>query len=135
MKPVLLALAVSGMALAIVAAAVFGAGDRSTLVPTSENVAEDFTRKLALGRYELAWRRLSSDARERERVEQLRGRFAAIAERLGGVNLIEAVAITQAENTATTSSRIDAEHGEATLSLTLSRENGLWVIDSWNVAQ
>ena len=133
MKDLLLAVSSVAAALVIVAAAVFGAADKDTLVPPPESVAEDFARKMASARYELAWKHLSSAARERERVEQLRQRFDPILRPLGAINQVEAGEQARNGETAHAWSRVDAVGGEVQFSLTLSRENGLWVVDAWSV--
>jgi leucyl aminopeptidase (aminopeptidase T) len=133
MKELLLSVAVVAAALAVVAAAVFGAGDDATLVPPPEAAAEEFTRELAEERYALAWRQLSSEARQREREAQLHSRFEPVLEQLGKINQVDASETFRDDATAVAMSHIDGSSGDATLTITLARERGVWKVDRWEV--
>jgi hypothetical protein len=54
MRPVIRIALVGAIALGVIAAAVFAAGDRQMFVSPPEAVAEDFVRALAGGRYDVA---------------------------------------------------------------------------------
>jgi len=54
MKEPLTVAGVAALALAIIAGAVFGLGDRETFTSPPEAIAEDFVRALSTGRYDVA---------------------------------------------------------------------------------
>lgn len=135
MKELGLSLGIVSVALAVVAAVVFGAGDESTFVPAPEVAAEEFARELSTERYEVAWRQMARDARQREREEHLRERFEPVLERLGKVNSVDGQETFRDGNTSTATANIDGDNGAVTLVLTMNRESGLWKVDRWDVAR
>ena len=135
MKDLLPAFATVAVALAIVGGAVFGAADDGTLVPPPQSVAKEFARELASARYELAWKHLSSGARQLERAEQLRERLDGMVQQLGAINQVEAGEQSRTGETAAAWSRVDATGGQLHFTLTLTREHGLWAVDTWTVTR
>ena len=129
MKDVFLLLGVIAVALAITAAAVFGLGDRETLVPPPEAVAESFTREIAERRYDLALEFLSDERRKDHDASTLRAQYEPILQRVGVMNQVSAETDWMDLHTASATSTVNAKLGSVTLQLGFVRERGLWRID------
>jgi hypothetical protein len=128
MKTVVILLAVIGGGLAVTGAAV-SSGDRQTLVPAPEAVAEGFARQISEARYALARRHLSRGLRQSENAERLRASFEPVLLRLGEPNGVSAEGEWMADDRAAARALIEAERGTAVLRLRMKREAGLWKID------
>jgi hypothetical protein len=121
---------VSLAAMGVIAAMVFAGHDTTLFVPPPENVAEEFTRKLATGRYDVALAHLERNgppalAPTRESGEALRARA-------GAINQIEGESAVIAGEAATATVRIDTDDaGEIRWTFHLSRRNGEWKIRDW----
>ena len=133
MKEILLSIGVIAGALALSGAAVFVARDGATFVPPPEAAAEEFTRELSQKRYAIAWRHMSSAARQRDSEAQLRARFEPVLAELGKINHVEADEVASSGDTATATSSIDGSRHDVVLTLALRRENGLWMVEQWEV--
>lgn len=129
MKPIMSVLVVMAAALGIVALAI-AAGDRQTLVPPPDAVAESFARQMAGRRYALGLRYLSPRLRERIGEEALRRWFDPVRQQLGDVNAVDARLEWIERDRASATASIDAEHGGAVLKLDMVFRQGLWVIDA-----
>lgn len=122
----LIAAAVLG-ALAIVAVSVGPGGDTSTLVSPPDAVVEQFVRKLATARYDVALAHLDDDSpamRERVRItsDTLRARAGAIEQVEGKPGVI-------AEDRATATAVVTTERaGDITMQFWLIRRAGSWRI-------
>ena len=132
MKDLLPLVLVSAVALGVVAAAVGLAHDTTTLVSPPESVAEQFVRKLARGRYDVARQHLVQDSpsmRERTRTtsDMLRARAGAIAQVAGKPSVIEGDTATATVVVTT------ARAGEIVLEFALVRHTGSWRITSFEL--
>jgi hypothetical protein len=105
-----------------------GSGDRQTLVPPPEAVAESFARELSERRYELAARYLSDGLRRSMGHEGLRAWFDPVRQRLGETNQVSADREWMDEESAAARAAIDSEHGTAVLHVRMTRERSLWKI-------
>ena len=127
MKALLLIVAVTAGALAVVAVSVIAGHDASTLVSPPDAVVEQFVRKLAAGRYEVARAHLADDSpamRERIRMtsDALRARAGAIHQVEGKQGVIDG-------DRATVTAVVTTERaGEITRKFTLIRRAGSWRI-------
>jgi hypothetical protein len=121
-------LAIMAAGLGIIAAGIAG-GDRGTLVPPPDAVAEAFARELAAGRYDLARSHLSDALKASTSSTALRLWFEPVRRRLGAANRVDAEIDWMQERTAAAQASLDAEHGTAVLPLRLVWEHGLWGID------
>jgi hypothetical protein len=121
-------LAIIAAGLGIIAAGIAG-GDRGTLVPPPDAVAEAFVRELAAGRYDLATNHLSDALRTSTSSKELLLWFDPVRRRLGAANGVDAAIDWMQQRAAAAQASIDAEHGTAVLPLRLAWEHGLWAID------
>ena len=128
MRDIIILLAVIAAGLCVTAAAVAG-GDRHTLVPPPDAVAEGFARAVSERRYELATRYLSKRLQERVGGDRLRSWFEPLRQRLGETNLIEGELEWMDDARASARALVDSEYGTALLQLRMVRESGLWAID------
>jgi hypothetical protein len=129
MKDLLPLVLVAAVALGIVVAAVDFTHD-TTLVSPPESVAEQFVRKLAGGRYDVASAHLADDApSQRERIrttsDTLRARAGAIAQVEGRPGTIDGDTATATAVVTTTRA------GEIVIECELVRHAGSWRIRSF----
>lgn len=129
MKTILLLLAVVGAGLTLCGLAIVS-GDRRTMVPPPDAVAESFARELTERRYELATRYLSSGLRGASGSGSLRAWFEPTRQRLGEPGQVAAEPGWMHGDRAVARAVIEAERGTATLELPMVRQAGLWVVDS-----
>ena len=129
MKEILSTLGVTGAALILIAAVVFGGHDRSTFVPAPHAVAESFAREISAGRFELALTHLSASTRRVETPSTIERRFEEALNGAGTVNSVAAEMVEMIGDHATTQAVIEGHRGRVVFALTLVRENGLWRID------
>jgi hypothetical protein len=114
-------------ALGVIGGAMGAGGDRLTLVSPAEAVAEEFVRKLAGGRYDVAMAHLDDQS------DAMRARVQAVSdtlrERAGEIDQVEGEEGTIEGDMATASARITTERaGELTMEFRLFRRNGSWKI-------
>jgi len=127
MKALLLVAAVTAGALALVAVSVVAGRDTRTLVSPPEAVVEQFVRKLAAARYDVARAHLADDSPAiRERIQTtsdaLRARAGAIIQVEGRPGVIDG-------DRATTTAVVTTERaGEITMEFRLIRRAGSWRI-------
>jgi len=127
MKDLLAVVAVIAAAMAVAAASVGPGHDTGTLVSPPEAVAEQFVRKLAGSRYDVALAHLDDPSpamQERIRMtsDQLRGRAGAIEQVEGKPGVIGA-------DRATATAVVTTERaGEIAMPFTLVRRSGSWKI-------
>lgn len=134
MRELWLSAATVATAIAVAAAVVLGAGDRSLFVPPPEVVAEEFARELAMARYSLAHQRMSDVVRAEHAEEQLRSRFEPLRATTGKINKVDAESMSVDDDGAMAKAIVEGDRGTMTLFVTLSREHSLWVVDSWTIA-
>ena len=128
MREVIATIATAVVALLVIAAAVFGGGDRSIFVPVPEATAESFAHNIATRRYDLALNFLAADTRRGETAEGLRTRFEPVLA-VGKVNGVDSEPQWRKRDHASARARIAGSRGTATFDLGFVRENGLWKID------
>jgi hypothetical protein len=133
-REILIAAGASATALAIVAVVVFAAHDTGLFVPPPEAVAEDFGRMLASKRYELARGHLSSGARAQQSARIVEERFEPVRQRIGKLNHTEAFELSRERDRASAMCELQGENATVALMLVLTREQGLWAVESWELA-
>jgi hypothetical protein len=126
-RPIATILGLVAGTLALLAAVVFGLGDRRTMVSPPEAVVENFVRALGRGRFPQAHRYLSSEAGRRITVARLAEATRHLESRIGDIRDVkgeegrlsgddaEAIALVQTPDA-----------GEVRLPLRLHREAGEW---------
>jgi gamma-glutamyl phosphate reductase len=130
MKDVLLVVACTAIALALVMASVVIGHDRRTLVAAPEAVAEQFARKLATGRYDVA--RTQTDDGSRSMRERIRSASDRLRARAGAIDQVTGMAGWIGIDTATASVVLSTERaGEITMEFELVRRSGSWRIENW----
>ena len=132
MKDLLLLVLATAVALGVVAAAVGFAHDTNTLVSPPESVAEQFVRKLAGRRYDVARAHLAEDspalrARIRTASDMLRARAGAIVQVEGKPGVIDGDTATAAALVTT------AGDDEIVMEFALVRRAGSWRITSFEL--
>jgi hypothetical protein len=115
-------------ALALVAVAVFGGGDRQLLVPPPDSSAESFVRQLTTGRYDLATKYLASDLRRTVGEKDLRSRYEPLRTALGPINQVGAEIEFIGLERAGARASIAADNGRVWMPMRFTRELGLWVV-------
>jgi hypothetical protein len=130
MRALLVVATVIAGALAIVAASIGAGHDTSTLVSPPEAVVEQFVRKLAAGRYDVALAHLDENSpaiRDRIRTtsDQLRARAGAIEQVEGKPGVIDG-------DRATATAVVTTERaGDSAMKFRLIRRAGSWRISSF----
>jgi hypothetical protein len=127
MKALLLVAAVTAAALAVVAVSVGAGHDTSTLVSPPEAVVEQFVRKLAGARYDVALAHL--DDRSPAMREHVRITSDALRARAGAIDQVEGKPGVFDGDRATATAVVTTERaGELTMEFTLIRRAGSWRI-------
>ena len=127
MKALLLIAAVTAGALAVVVVSVIAGHDASTLVSPPDAVVEQFVRKLAAGRYEVARAHLADDSPAMR--ERIRMTSDALRARAGAINQVEGKQGVIDRDRATVKAVVTTERaGEITMEFTLIRRAGSWRI-------
>lgn len=121
-------------ALLLVAVAVFGAKDGALFVPPPEALAEHFARALGKGRYEVAHRYLASETRAHESADGLQARFGAARAQLGAFEDVRASTLRSETDHASAVADIRGSGSNTRVTVVLTRENGLWTVQHWQVA-
>src|SRR5687768_15695969 len=130
MRALLTVPAVIVLGLAVSAISVFGFGDKQTLVPPPEAVAEGFLRILAANRPESARALLCQETKRRMSRKDLRSFGDRLEGKLGGITDVRGESATIHGNNSTATILVKTDRQlERRLQLKLRRENGLWRID------
>jgi hypothetical protein len=116
-------LAVSAAFLAMVAAAVFGAGDGRVLVPPPEIVAGEFARALQTRRYPQARRHLASELQRQVDAAALRRLHQLLEARLGRIQRVRGERGTAPGEAVVV---LEASRRRLRLLLRCAREHGQW---------
>jgi hypothetical protein len=119
------------LGMAVVAAVVIVGEDTTTFVSPPEAVAEEFTRKLATGRYDMALEHLEHN--ERGMLPTVRGSGENLRAQAGEVNNVEGESpseIAGEQASATVNSTTDTA-GELEWTFELVRRNYEWKIRDW----
>ena len=120
-------LAASALALLLVGVVVITGHDTTVFVPPPEAVVEEFTRKLAGGRYDMALEHLEQG--ERAMLPRLRKSGETLRARAGEINQIEGESSAITGDTATATVRIStAGGGELHWQFRLVRRDWQWKI-------
>jgi hypothetical protein len=130
MKTIAQLLAVLALAMAVVAAWVFGAGDRQTFVPPPDAVAEGFVRQLASRRYDRVDSYLSRS--HRITAAELRWRCDPLWRYSGQVNHVDAELVARDAERARAVARVSGDVAEARFVVELTREHGLWKVGGFS---
>jgi hypothetical protein len=127
-KDLPIAAGVVAVSLGIIAAVVFGLGDRETLVSPPEVVAEEFVRSVGQGRVEAARDLLAAEEERATSTAKMRTFTTRFRSRLGRLDHVDASVAERARDSAAV--RVDAEGSRDTLELTvpLAFERGLWKV-------
>jgi hypothetical protein len=120
--------AIVAVALSVIAGATFGLGDRATLVPPPDAVAESFTRELVEERYALAMKFLAWNIASSMTPDELRRLYEPLRAGVGIPEQVEASLETMEEHRAAARTRVKGSEGSAVLQLRFVREDGLWVV-------
>ena len=129
MRELLYTLAVLAVSLLLIAAVVFGLGDRSTLVPVPEAVAENFAHHVAGRRFELAVQQLAAQTKRAETPQTLAVRFEPLLAMTGKINRVDAELQWTQEVYASARATIEGDAGSASFAARMVRENGLWRVE------
>lgn len=130
MRHILAILGTAAVALAIAAVVVGVVGDRETLVPPPEAVAEEFVRQLVTRRAVQVIPLLSDRLRELVTPEQLDRAGIALEAELGEVTNVGSETEWIDGDRAAASSEPRGARGRTELRFEFSRENGKWTIDA-----
>ena|SRR5918992_3753766 len=116
------------LSLGIIAAVVFGLGDRETFVSPPEAVAEEFVRSVGHGRVEAARDLLASEEERATSTAEMRTFATRFRSRLGRLDRVDASVAERARDSAAV--RVEAEGSRDTLELTVpvAFERGLWKV-------
>jgi hypothetical protein len=127
MNALLLVAAVTAGALALVAGSIVAGHDTSTLVSPPEAVVEQFVRKLAAARYDVARAHLADDSPPaRERIREASDTLRA---RAGAINRVEGKPGVIDGDRARATAVISTERaGDLVMHFTLARRAGSWRI-------
>lgn len=115
-------------ALLVIGVATFGAGDRETLVPVPEAVAESFTREVTTRRFDLAMRFLAHQTQRSETPSTLEARFDALVGMTGKVSHVAGERQWLQGDRAAAIATVEGDAGHASIPLEMTREDGLWRI-------
>jgi hypothetical protein len=129
-KALLLIAAVTAGAFALVAVSVMAGGDTGTLVSPPEAVVEQFARRLAAGRHDVARANLADDSPAAR--ERIRAASDALRQRAGAIRQVEGKpGVIDGERATATALVASTRAGETTMEFTLTRRAGSWRITDW----
>jgi hypothetical protein len=129
MKAIWCLLLCMALALALVAADVFGLGDRHILVSPPDAVTEGFVRELVTNRYEMALPYLSDDLAQQVNAEQLKQATQQLRRRTGRISNVTGEEGWIKGDQAAAGVLLDTEKaGELHLHFRLTREQGEWAV-------
>jgi hypothetical protein len=134
MKEIGALLLASALALTVVAGVVIAGHETTMFVPPPENVAEEFTRKLAMGRYDVAGAHLEANTPDmaaaiRRSSDALRAQAGRVSQVAGEPGAIAGDAATASVTIAT------RDAGELQWEFSLVRRGGEWKIREWRARQ
>jgi hypothetical protein len=134
MKAIVQLVAALTLAMIVVAAWVFAAGDRRTLVPPPDAVAEGFLRQLAARRYDRVESYVSRTRRSAPAwsAATLRRRFEPLWRYTGQVNQVDAELVSIDGDRARAVASAQGDLAEARVLVELTREHGLWKVDGYS---
>lgn len=108
----------------------FGLGDRQVFTSPPEAVAEQFMRKLATGRYEVAMDQLSGELRRKVRPDDLKAAAQRLKERVGQIQDVRGEPGLMRGDEAEAAAVLTLQQGKETpLRFRLTRSQGAWAID------
>ena len=119
----------TGSALLVLALIVFGAGDRETVVPAPEAVAESLLRQLAANRPSQTKQYLSTRARQMYPPGALASWFAKAEREAGDVRTINGKDAAFDRNQARATVVIEGRRRILPVRMVLVREQGLWYVE------
>lgn len=123
-------IAVLALALAVVAGVVIGGHDTTVFVSPPEAVAEEFTRKLATGRYDMALEHLAQS--DRGVLPVVRTSGETLRAQAGEVNQVQGESSAIAGDEATARVTIATENaGDVRWTFRLVRQDFEWKIRDW----
>jgi hypothetical protein len=128
MSRLLMVLTAAGIALVSLAIAVFVAGDRHTVVPPPESVAQGLLRQLATRRYRQTRQFLSASARSTYTPERLREWVEQLESRLGRMQTVRGEVMDVTGETALVRVTVAGREGKSVVQIRLQRQHGLWLI-------
>jgi hypothetical protein len=134
MKAIVQLVAALTLAMIVVAAWVFAAGDRRTLVPPPDAVAEGFLRQLTARRYDRVESHVSRTRRSAPAwsAATLRRRFEPLWRYTGRVNQVDAELVSIEGDRARAVAGAQGDLAEARVLVELAREHGLWKVDGYS---
>ena len=128
MKTIAQILLAMTLALAIIAVCVFAAGDRQTLVPPPDAVAEAFVRQAAARRYDRVHALQSWGRREELSAAVLRLYFDPLFRFTGTVNQVDAELVAIDGDDARAVATAYGDLAEARFVFDMVRQDGLWKV-------
>jgi hypothetical protein len=130
LKDLLVVAGVTAAALVLVGASVGLGHDTTILVSPQEAVAEQFVRKLAARRYDVAMAHL--EQRGPAVLERVRSTGNALRGRAGAINQVEGEPGAMSGDTAVASAVVTTERaGKIRMTFELVRRAGVWRISNW----
>lgn len=120
---------ITAAVLAVIALAVFAAGDSHLLVPSPESTAEGFVRQITTSRYRQTRQYIAPGARLQLAPTRLEAWGTALEARLGPVSQIDPAGAVIAGDRALATLDLHARRGEVQITVPLHREHGLWKVD------
>jgi hypothetical protein len=121
-------------ALLIIAGGVFGLGDWSIFGPPPESVAEGFVRQVVAGRYQRALPYLSEAVAEKTTAASLRQLKEELESRSGKILNVQGAMERRNGSDAEAAARLQTRNGTFSLRFEMTRSNGVWSIDRWNLS-
>jgi hypothetical protein len=117
---------VAGFAIVVAACwAALANGDRETVTPPPDAIAEGFFRAVVTERFDQAKPYVSREPRD----EELRALLARIRERAGKVDDVQADLVTRTADTALVTVRLESASGSDAVPVSLAFANGEWKLD------
>lgn len=117
-------------AMIVVATVVFGFNDRTVLVPAPESTAENFVRELATGRYDRAAALMSARLKRTVTPAQLAQAFDPMRRRGEHIDDVRGIRVSMGREASVGRSEVTTDRGVFFIDVGLTREYGLWVVDS-----
>jgi hypothetical protein len=119
---------VTSLTLGALALAIFGLGDRATVVPAPEAVAEGLLRQLQAHRYSRTEQFLSTAAGPTWSPHRLRAWWRDLEVDIGSIDQIQGQSHVTAGTMAEAVVRVRGSRRTATVRIPMQREWGLWVV-------
>jgi hypothetical protein len=131
MKAIVQLLVTMALTMIVIAVCVFAAGDRQTLVPPPDAIAEAFMRQLTTGRYDRVGSYLSRARREWSAAARRR-QFEPLWRFTGTVNDVDAELVSIQGDRARAVATAHGDVADARVLFELVREQGLWKVDGFS---